>query len=93
MKYAVQSAEVPERVRTAPRSRKYPFHDMTPGTMFFVPDAKPNTMISLTSATGRRLGWKFATRQLYMRIEAGEWVACDKTHKNAKLGVAVYRTE
>ena len=59
--------------------------------MFFAPGAKPNTMMSLASSTGKRLGWSFQTRQLYMRLVSGAWKQCEATDKGAQFGVAVYR--
>lgn len=93
MTYILQEAVVPKPVRTVSRPRKYPFHDMKPGMMFFTPGAKPSTMMSLASATGKRLAWVFQTRQLWMRQDkTGKWTQCDPTDKGGVLGVAVYRT-
>lgn len=93
MDYVLQEATVPKPVRSASRPRKYPFHDMQPGMMFFTPKAKPATMMSLASATGKRLGWTFQTRQLWMKQDAkGKWTQCEQTTKGAAFGVAVYRT-
>ena len=93
MEYALQTADVPKPMRVTPRPRKYPFHNMNPGQMFFVPGAKPNTMMSLASATGKRLGWTFVTRQQWMKQVKGKWLACEAGEKGAEFGVAVYRTE
>lgn len=93
MDYVLQNAEVPKVSRKgASRPRKYPFHDMKPGMMFFTPNTKPSTMMSLASATGRRLGWTFRTRQLHMRLDKGKWVQCEPDAKGAQFGIAVYRT-
>ena len=92
MEYQLQTGDVPKPVRLTPRPRKYPFHEMTPGMFFFAPGAKPNTMMSLASATGKRLGWTFQTRQQWMRTVKGAWTACESTDKGAQFGVAVYRT-
>lgn len=70
---------------------------MTPGQMFFQPGAKPNTMMSLASATGKRMtngGPKvaFATRQCWMKKDrAGAWVEVPADSLGAHLGVAVFR--
>lgn len=92
MNYVLQDAEVPKPVRTSARPRKYPFHEMEPGKMFFAPGAKPSTMMSLASATGKRLGWTFQTRQLNMRLVKGQWKQCTSGDPGAQFGVAVYRT-
>jgi hypothetical protein len=93
MDYVLQHAEVPKVSRRVnPRPRKYPFHDMQPGMMFFTPGAKPSTMMSLASATGKRLGWTFQTRQLHMRLVKGRWLPCPPDTEGATFGVAVYRT-
>jgi len=93
MDYVLQVAEVPKISRRATlRPRKYPFHDMQPGMMFFTPGVKPSTMMSLASATGKRLGWTFQTRQLHMRLVKGVWKPCPAEAPDAVFGVAVYRT-
>lgn len=91
MDYIVQVADVPKPVRTGSRPRKYPFHELEVGTMFFAPGVKPGTMMSLASATGRSLGKKFQTRQLHMALVKGQWRQVDPTAKGATFGVAVYR--
>ena len=92
MDYILEHTDVPKTVhRPYLRPRKYPFHAMQPGMRFFVPDAKPGTLMSLASATGKRLGWKFVTRKLHMRLVGGKWEQCSADDKGAKLGVAVYR--
>jgi hypothetical protein len=95
MNFPVQTVNMPEPMPPA-RTRKYPFHEMVPGTMFFVPGPtpKPNTVMSLASATGKRLGFTFMTRQCFMAWDkkANEWVNCDPEAKGATRGVAVFRT-
>ena len=91
MDYIVQVAQVPMSVRRSPRPRKYPFHQLKPGMMFFAAGVKPNTMMSLASSTGKRLGWTFQTRQHHMKLEKGQWKQCDPDAKGAQFGVGVYR--
>jgi len=92
MDYVLQVAEVPKVSRKGTsRPRKYPFHDMKPGMMFFAPGTKPSTMMSLASATGKRLGWTFQTRQQHMKRVKGAWERCEPDDKHAHFGVAVYR--
>ncbi len=93
MDYIVQTGEVPKSVRTASRPRKYPFHDLQPGEFFFTPGAKPSTMMSLASSTGKRLKRTYQTRQLHMKLVKGRWMQVDAKEKGAQFGVAVYRTE
>lgn len=71
---------------------------MTPGTMFFAEGVVPNTMMSLASATGKRMtngGPKvaFATRQCWMKKDraSGAWIEVPAETKGGALGVAVFR--
>ena len=92
MYYILEHADVPQKVRASyPRPRKYPFYEMQPGMRFFAPDANPGTLMSLASAYGKRLGCKFVTRKLHMRLVGGRWEQCAAGEKGAKFGVAVYR--
>jgi hypothetical protein len=94
MSYDVQHSEVvpaPSRKPPKPRPRKYPFAELLPNTMFFVPGAKGPTMMSMASARGRELGVKFHTRHRHMRLVEGVWRDCAAAEPGATLGVAVYR--
>jgi hypothetical protein len=93
MSFALQNTDLSETLPPA-RARKYPFHEMEPGMMFFVPgpSPKPNTVMSLASATGKRLGVTFMTRQLHMKNVGGVWEQCQEKDKGAVRGVAVIRT-
>lgn len=94
MNFPLQTVDLSAPLPPA-RTRKYPFHAMEPGTMFFVPGPtpKPNTVMSLASATGKRLGMTFITRQCYMTWapKANEWRPCGPDDKGATRGVAVTR--
>ena len=89
--FPLQAGKAPEPRRNVARPRKYPFHDMKPGQMFFAPGARPNTMMSLASSTGRRLGWTFATRQKWMKLNGKLWQDAVASEKDAQQGMAVYR--
>lgn len=95
MDYELQdAADIPKPalgVKLRSRPRKYPFHEMQVGQMFFVPGAKPSTMMSLAYATGKRLGFVIKTRRLWMVHDRKEWVQVAEGTPDAKLGVAIYR--
>lgn len=95
MDYALQTVtEIPKPTPgggKSTRPRKYPFHDMKPGQMFFVPGAKPTTMMSLACATGKRLGFSFKTRRQWMVQGKDGWKQVAEGTKGAQFGVAVYR--
>ena len=94
MVYPLQVAdEIPKPITASHkprvRARKYPFHVMQPGDMFFVPGAKSATMMSLSSATGKQIGVKFHTRHIRMKNVNGRWMQC--LEPEGELGVAVFR--
>ena len=95
MDYALQPAgEIPKPATSTTartRPRKYPFHEMRVGEMFFAPGSKPTTMMSLACATGKRLSFTFKTRHLHMRQTDAGWAQCSEGADGALLGVAVYR--
>ena len=95
MDYALQTvSEIPKPTpgaSTRTRPRKYPFHDMEPGQMFFVPGAKPTTMMSLACATGKRLKVSFKTRRQWMVKAKSGWKQVAEGTPGAVFGVAVYR--
>jgi hypothetical protein len=58
---------LPKTQRYTPTARrKYPFEDMQPGDMFFVPEKKKNTLATHASIVGKRLKRQFVTRLLWM---------------------------
>jgi hypothetical protein len=73
--------------------RKYPFDELKVGDMFFVPDRPKNTLMQLVSATGRKLGKRFVTRHIYMKLVRDTWEPCEKDDPGASLGIGVYRIE
>jgi len=89
-----KSVPIPKKARPAlPSRRKYPFHEMEVGDMFFVPGKKKNTMATHASTTGKKLGRKFVTRMAWMRETLEGWEVCDKDHEDAVQGIGVWRTE
>lgn len=90
--FKLMKAETVPDYHTGGPSRKYPFPDMQVGEMFFVPHKSTNTLMSLASKTGAKLGRKFETRMVYMRLVDDQWVHCSKEVKGAVLGIGVYRT-
>jgi hypothetical protein len=71
----------------ASSQRKYPFSEMDVGDWFFVPGLSKNTLSTLASLTGKKLGRLFSTRLLYVadckEVAAGT--------AGAVLGVGVWR--
>jgi hypothetical protein len=82
------------RLHSSDRARKYPFHEMEVGDMFFVPNAKRKTLASHATATGRKIGRKFSSRQITM-IEApdGSWQPCDPAETGAVHGIGIWRVK
>ena len=88
----VQAPEVPN-YRRGGRACKYPFHELNVGEMFFIPNRSSNTMMSLASKTGRKLGRKFETRLIWMCMRQELWTLCAAGAPGAVQGVGVYRTK
>lgn len=93
--YAVQeNVPIPKVVRNRPPvRRKYPFHTMTVGQMFFVPERTKNTLATHASSVGRKLGRKFLSRLTWMVQQGGAWQPCGEHEIGAVYGIAVWRTE
>ena len=92
MGYIIQAGGPPSPKRHGGAPRKYLFQELQVNEWFFAPDAKRGTMASLANFTGKRMKRIFQTRFLYMRFEKGAWTECEPDHKDARAGVAVYRT-
>ena len=73
--------------------RKYPFHLLEVGDMFFVPGREKNTLSTRCSSLGKRLNAKYKTRMLYMHRVNDAWVACTAKDDGATLGIGVWRVE
>ena len=70
-KYKVYSGvPLPAAKRGGTRPSKYAFADLGIGDMFFVPDP-PKTFSSQVTAAGRRLGRKFAVREVSVEGQTG----------------------
>lgn len=96
MAEAIKTQKVPlTRVRRpgVGPERKYPFETMKVGEMFFLAERERNTMVPHASATGKKLGKKFATRMCHCRLVKGVWTPCEPDEKGAVQGVGVWRTE
>lgn len=71
---------LPAAKRGGVRPSKYKFTDLEVGDMFFVP-APPKTFRSQVTAAGRRLGRKFAVRDVVVEGVAG--VGCWRVQAGA----------
>lgn len=94
MTYAIQK-DVPADAarRKAVRGRKYPFAQLAVNDMFFVPDRPENNLMTHASHMGRKLGRKFSTRHVFMRLRRDTWEHCNEGDEDAVLGIAVTRIE
>lgn len=73
--------------------RKYPFHKLAVGDMFFVPERTKNTLSTRSSTIGKKLNAKYKTRMLYMRKnDQNQWEHTVATDPDAILGIGVWRT-
>lgn len=88
-----KNVEMVKVYREKPPRKKYPFDEMEVGDMFFIPHKDKNTMMSLASAAGRRLGRKFATRMTFMVEVEGNWLPCTDKAPDRVSGIAVWRME
>lgn len=95
----IKNVAIPKTNRSSAtsRTRKYPFAEMEVGDMFFVPNKTKNTLTTLTSTAGRKLGKKFVTRLTHMiEQDDGTWepvtpgAPLDTT---AVLGIGVWCSE
>lgn len=84
---------LPKRARgtLSPRPRKYPFEQMSVGSMFFIPNKTKNTLHTYISAVGKRLNIKLATRLVHMiRTDEG-WAMAEADSDGAVPGIGVWR--
>ena len=85
---------IPKTIRAVPdMQRKYPFHTLEVGDMFFVPERKKNNLYAHVSVVGRKLGRKFTSKLTYMRKTKTGWVVSEASNKTAVLGIGVWRVE
>ena len=92
-----KNVPIPKAIRAAPPTRrKYPFDEMTPGSMFFVPGKTKNTLSKHASTMGKKMNTtlktkiKFVTRLCFMKETLDGWVPCDEKEKGATQGVGVW---
>jgi len=87
-----KSQPIPKKKRSL-TGRKYPFEYMDVGDMFFVENKKQSTLYTQAWVTGKRIGAKFATRTLHMKLVDDAWEECNPAEEGATLGVGVWRVE
>jgi hypothetical protein len=90
-----QNVPMPPTIRPNARGRrrKYPFEQMTVGSMFFVPNKTRQQINGHIYTVSKQLGIKLRARLAYMRREKDQWVPCDQLDEGAVLGVGVWRDE
>ena len=90
--YDVQkSIPKPKTWRPNQPPRKYPFHEMEVGDMFFVPNKAKNMMMNRASEAGKTLGRRYSTKVCFMKLVKGFWKICDVTDAGAVQGIGVWR--
>lgn len=73
--------------------RKYPFREMEVGDSFFVPKKTKNTLMTIASTEGKRLGRKFATKLCFMKQSIEGWQPCEPSDEGAVQGIGVWRDQ
>jgi hypothetical protein len=71
--------------------RKYPFREMAVGDSFFIPNKTKNTLMTMASSEGKRLGCKFSTKICWMIQTPKGWKLAADTDEGAVQGVGCWR--
>lgn len=96
-----KNVPIPKAKRSAPPPirRKYPFNEMTPGAMFFVPGRSKNTLSKHASTMAKKMNKsletkiKFVTRLCFMRETLKGWEPCKEGDNGATQGIGVWCLE
>lgn len=91
----VKNVPIPKTTRKVVTvvSRKYPFHDMDIGDMFFVPNKTKNSLATHASTVSKKLGKKFVTRLTYMVPTENGWEPADEGDEGAVQGIGCWCVE
>ncbi len=89
----LDNIEMPAGRRTAPMGRrKYDYENAKIGQMFFVPGKSKTSMATHSATMGKKLGFKFVTRSVWMKEdEDGTPAIFEAGTDGAVEGVGVWR--
>lgn len=88
----LDNIKMPENSRpVAPARRKYDYEHAQVGQMFFAPGKSKNSMATHSATMGKKLGFKFATRAIWMKDGLEGPVICEPGTEGAVEGVGVWR--